>query len=373
MFSLDPEVAHLNNGSFGAVPRQVQRAQDLLRAEMDRNPMRFFTRGLPARIADARRQVADFLGAAPGLTALLPNVTAATSVALGTIDLGPGEEVLVTDHGYAAVTSACARRCREAGATLTEVSIPFAATDDEVTAAMLGAVGPRTRLAVVDHVTSHTARTLPVRRLCAELARAGVAVLVDAAHAPGMLPEPVAGTGADFWIGNLHKWAFSPRSVAALVVAPRWRSSVRPLALSYEDSMGFPAAVEWQGTLDYTALLAAPAGLAMLAELGLPAMRRHNSALAAYGQRVVAEALDLDPAGLPGEEALAMRVIPLPVAAAPDEASAVALRERIADELRCEVALNFWRGRPLLRLSAQVYNDEADFDRLAAGLPGLLR
>jgi isopenicillin-N epimerase len=193
-------------------------------------------------------------------------------------------------------------------------------------------------------------------------------VFVDAAHAPGLLDTPVAEIGADFWLGNLHKWAYAPRGTALLAVAPAWRDRVRPLVVSWQQPKGFPANVEVAGARDYTSWLAAPAGLYVLRTLGIEAVLAHNVALAAYGQRVVADALGVEPV----ESGLPMSVVPLPRGVAADPESATALRKQISDELATEVAVNAWRGQGLLRLSAQVYNRPEEYEKLAGALPGLL-
>jgi isopenicillin-N epimerase len=369
-FSLDPAVVYLNHGSFGAVPVSVQRAQQRLRDEVEANPLRFYAVGLTDRIAHTRRHLATFLGADPDGSALVGNASTGAALVLGSLDLRTGDEIVTTEHGYGAVRQAVEAACARTGAVHRTAPLALTATDDEIVAAVTGAAAGRTRLVIVDQITSPTARLFPVARIVAELRRAGVPVLVDAAHVPGQLPVNVADLGADFWVGNLHKWAYAPRGTALFAVAPEWRERIRPLVVSWEQETGFPARVESQGTLDYTPWLAAPTGLFTLRTLGLKAVRAHNADLAAYGQRVVAAALKVDaPAGAPG---LAMRIVPLPPGLATDPPAATALRQRIADELGCEVAVNAFRGRGLLRLSAQVYNRAEEYDRLAERLPAFL-
>jgi isopenicillin-N epimerase len=375
LFSLDPAVSYLNHGSFGAVPIGVQRAQQRVRDEADANPMRFFAQGLLDRIIHTRRHVAAFLGADPDGTALVTNATAGIAVALQSVRLGPGDEVLLTDHAYGAVTLAVRRQCRRAGATARTVAMPSGASDAEIVSRIRGALRPgRTKLLIVEQVTSPTTRVLPVQAVVAAAREHDIAVLVDAAHAPGMLPVSVAAIGADFWVGNLHKWAFSPRGTAVLSVAPGWRRRIEPLAVSWEQESGFPLSVEWQGCLDYSPWLAAPAGLFTLRTLGVDTVRTHNAALAAYAQRVVGDALSVPPADRPepGDAAVSMRILPLPAGLATTIAEASALRQHIADKLSAEVAVNAWGGRGWLRLSAQVYNRPDEYERLAEHLPALL-
>ena len=239
----------------------------------------------------------------------------------------------------------------------------------------------RTRLAIIDHVASATAKLFPVDDIVAALHERDVAVLVDAAHSPGMLDLDVSATGADFWLGNLHKWAFAPRPTALLSVAPEHRAAMRPLVVSWEQEAGFPAAQEFAGTLDYTAWLAAPAGVHVLRTLGPDRVRAHNGELAQAGQQLVARAittratadplLELALEGRLGSAAVSMRIVPPPPTVT-DLASIMELRRRLAVEHRIEVAISEFTGnRHLLRISAQVYNELEDYERLAAALRAL--
>ncbi|GAA2544719.1 aminotransferase class V-fold PLP-dependent enzyme [Winogradskya consettensis] len=376
LFSLDPGIAYLNHGSFGAVPIGVQRAQQRLRDEVERNPMTFFgSTGLMDRIVHTRRHIAQFLGADPDGSALVPNATAGVSMALQTVRLQPADEVLLTDHGYGSNELAAKRQCRRDGATARTVPLPLAASDAEVVSRIKEALRPgRTKLLIVDQITSPTAKVLPVREIVAAAREHDIPVLVDAAHAPGTSPLEVDSIGADFWVGNLHKWAFAPRGTALLSVAPQWRRRIEPLVVSWEQDEGFPVNVEFQGTLDYTAWLAAPTGLFTMRTLGVETIRRHNAELASYGQRVVGAALGLAPTDLPdpGAPEAAMRILPLPAGVATTKPEATALRQHIADKLAIEVGMNAWGGRCWLRLSAQIYNRAEEYDRLAERLPGLL-
>ncbi|MEV4120318.1 aminotransferase class V-fold PLP-dependent enzyme [Micromonospora sp. NPDC049645] len=375
LFSLDPAVSHLNHGSFGAVPIGVQRAQQRLRDEMEGNPLRFFTQGLVDRIAHTRRHLAGFLGADPDGSALVGNTTTGVAVVLQSVGLRAGDEVLSTDHGYGAVSLSIQRECRRTGAVSRVLPIPLAAGDEEIVQTVRAGLRPgRTKLLVVDQLTSATARLFPIAAIVGAAREHGVPVLVDAAHAPGMLSTPVTGIGADFWVGNLHKWAYAPRGTALLAVAPQWRDRIEPLVVSWEQDAGFPARIEWQATLDYTPWLAAPAGLFTMRSLGVDRVRAHNAALAAYGQRVVGDALGVPPADLPdpGGPEVSLRIIPLPAGVGTTIDAARALQTRIGERLATEVAVMSWNGRGWLRLTGQVYNAAGEYERLAARLPALL-
>jgi isopenicillin-N epimerase len=373
LWSLEDDVAHLNHGSYGAVPLRVQRHQAQLREQMEANPVRWF-RHLTEAIARAREALAGFLGADPEGTALVVNASAGVSTVLASLAgrLGPGGEVLLTDHCYGAVALAIARAARTSGASVVVADVPAGAPAGEVLEAVLGAVTERTRLAVLDHITSPTARLFPVALLVEGLHQAGVPVLVDGAHAPGQVPVSVNALGADFWVGNFHKWACAPRGTAALVVSPPWREAVRTLVVSWGELDGFPSAFDRAGTADLTSWLAAPLALELLAGLGWDRVRTHNSTLAAYGQEVVAEALGIPGGGLWADPGLSMRVVPLPSGVATNEEAARSLAQQVSERLGAEVAITAWRGRGLLRLSAHAYNSPADYERLATGLHLLL-
>jgi isopenicillin-N epimerase len=375
LFSLDPGVSYLNHGTLGAVPVGVQRVQQRLRDEIEANPIKFYGQGLLDRVIHTRRHLAAFLGADPDGSALMQNTTAAVSLVLQSVRLESADEVLLTDHAYGAVALAARRRCRRVGATARTVALPPAGTAAEVVARIRSALRPgKTKLLIIDQVSSATAMIFPVREITAAAHEHDIPVLVDAAHVPGMLPVDVTSLGADFWVGNLHKWAFAPRGTALLAVAPQWRRQIEPLIVSWEQEGGFPLSVEYQGTLDYTPWLAAPAGLFTLRTLGWEAVRAHNAGLAEYGQRVVGAALGLAPADLPdpGSPDAPMRIVPLPGGLATTTPEAYALRLHIGEKLATEVAVNAWGGRGLLRLSAQVYNRPEEYDRLAERLPPLL-
>jgi isopenicillin-N epimerase len=337
---------------------------------MDANPMRFFAFDLEERIAHVRRHIAAFLGADPEGSALVDNATTGMAVVFNSLDLKPGDEIVTTSHGYGGVNVAVRDACRRTGALSRVVALPLAPEDGDVVRGVRAACSARTKLIIVDSITSPTARLLPAGRIAQVGREVGAAVLVDAAHAPGQLATPVGDIDADFWVGNLHKWAFAPRGTALLVVAPRWRDRIRPLVVSWEHEKGFPANVEFQGTRDCTSWLAGPSALFTLRTLGAERVREHNARLAAFGQHLVATAIGTTPP--PERSTLAMRVVPLPKGVATTLEAAIALRRRISDELSTELAIGPWEGRGLMRLSAQVYNRPEEYERLAAGLPKLL-
>jgi isopenicillin-N epimerase len=367
--TLQPGHAYLNHGGFGNSPRTVLLHQQQWQARMNANATRFFRRELAPGMATASRAVAEFLGAPAGdQVALVTNVTTATTIAVDSVPLAAGDEFLVTDHGYPTANWAVERRAREAGASVVTAQIPLTADASEIAEIVLGAVTPRTKVALIDHVTSSTARRFPIEELVPALQERGVIVIVDAAHAPGMVPIDLASLNPDYWGGNLHKWGYAPRSAGAFWAAPKWRATLRNPIVSWGEGGQFPVSLQEIGTHDPTSRLAAPNGIAFLRALGPERVREHNVKLAEYGQAALASALDIDPATLPGDAGVSMRLVPLPVAG--DDPRD--LQAEISDRLGVEVAVPQWNGRHLLRISANIYNAPAEYDRLAAGIRSVL-
>jgi isopenicillin-N epimerase len=370
-WDLDPDVAHLNHGSFGAVPRAVREAQDARRAEVERDPNRFFTRTLMPALDDAKQTAASFLRVDPGGLAFVPNATAGLAIALASVPLREGQEIVLTDHAYAAAVHAAEQASRRTGAVLAVVPLGLPASEEELIERVLAAVNERTAAVVVDRIASPTGMRLPVTDLCTALRARDVTTIIDAAHAPGTLAEGPGDLGPDMWVGTFHKWPCAPHGTAALWVTESWRPHVEPLAPSSEPPAVFPDNLAWQGTQDYSAWLTVPDALALLEGLGWERLRSHNRALARAGAAAVADALGTSVV-LPDGMFEAMALLGLPDGVATTRDGARALAARIASELAAEVAVVAWGGRGWLRLSAHAYNRPGEYEALAVGLRRLL-
>ena len=371
LWILDPEVAHCNHGAYGAVPGPVMVAQNEFRARMAVHPQRWFYRECPGLVTVARGEVARFVGAGPEEVALVSNVSAGVSAVVQSLTLEPGAEIVSTNHAYGAVATALDRLCARTGATRVVAEVPVHSTNEEITAIFAEHCSDRTGLVVVDQVTSPTARRFPIEAVAAVGHRFGAAVLVDGAHAPGMLPLDVPKYGADFWVGNLHKWACTPAGTGALWVAPQWREQMLPLVVSWAELDGFPLSFERIGTDDRTAWLAAPITLDLLGSLGWDRVRAHNEALVCWAQATVAEALGVPSSELHHDTGLSMAIVPLPPGRADTREQAQALQEHMV-ALGVEMAVGAWDGHGAIRLSAHVYTRPADYERMAAGVRDFL-
>jgi isopenicillin-N epimerase len=368
-FGLDPDVLHLNHGAFGVAPSAVRQAAAAWRERAERNPHRFNRVEVSGLIAAARERAAAFLGIDPSRAAWVRNVSEGVSAVLGSLALRPGDELVISTHGYGAVRKALGHHAARSGARVVEAAFPVGAADDEITAAYAAACSPRTRLAVIDRITSPTATVIPVATVAAAVARTGALTLVDAAHAPGQLDDDIAALGADHWIGNLHKWAYTPRGSAILWSRPG--ADITPGVLSWQLDDGYAAAFDYPGTWDYAGWLAAGDGLAYWESLGGWGAVAGLAALAAEGQRTVAEALGVTLDGLPAAPAPTMRLVPLPdgVLTAPGDSDS--FYEALSRK-GVEVAPVHFGGAGYLRIAAAPYNTADDYRRLAGTVRELL-
>lgn len=358
LWGLDPSVAFVNHGSFGATPLPVLEEQARWRARMEAQPFDFLYRRYSSYVDPARAAVASFLGADEAGVAFVPNATTGVATILHSLGLGPGDRVVATDHTYPAVEIAL----RSLGVDLVLVPVDVDAPD--IASLVLGAVDSSTRLVVVDAVTSVTALVLPFAEVVSGCRAAGVPCLVDAAHAPGLLPVDLRALDPDFWTGNLHKWCCAPKGAAVLYVRDEWRDRVHPLAPSHGWGQGFHAEFDWCGTHDPTAWLAAPAALDLLGSLGWDTVRAYCSALAAWAGGLAASAGGVSlpvPAQRQGQMVLLDSGMPTYDAA-------LACRDALWSSARVEVGATGWRGRGYLRLSTAPYSSSTDFVRLATAL-----
>jgi isopenicillin-N epimerase len=354
---------------------------------MEAEPVRFLGRELETRLDAARSAVAAFLRADADGLAFLPNATSAVATVLASIALRPGDEIVATDHEYNATLNAVRRAARAAGARVVIAPIPFPLHGPaDAVDGVIAAVTHRTRLALVSHVTSPTAVVLPVEDIVARLAERNVDVLVDGAHAPGMLPVDVDALRAAWYAADGHKWLCGPKGSAVLVARADRRSTFHPLVTSHgandprTDRSRFRLEFDWLGTSDPTPHLALPSAISWMGAVlpgGWSEVQASNHAGVVRARDRLADVLGVDPP-VPDAMLGSMAALPLPLDPA-DEARAEALQVALADEDRVEVPIGPWpvlaarrEGEParaiLLRASWQAYNETWELDRLVEAL-----
>jgi isopenicillin-N epimerase len=284
---------------------------------------------------------------------------------LRSLDFKAGDEIVATQFGYGGVTKAARYVARRAGATVRMADMPHPVQHpDAIVRAVEEALTARTRLVIVDHVTSETALVLPVREIADACRKRGVPVLVDGAHGPGAVPVDLGALGVDWYAANLHKWALTPRPCGFLWARDSRQTDLHPAVVTWGLDLGFTTEFDWGSTRDPSAFLAAPEGIAFLEQWGPGVVPSRNHALAwEAGQRLQA-AWETDAAAR--EDMIGcMITVPLPAAAGSTSDDAHALRDALLFEDKIEIQLHAFRSRLWVRLSAQIYNDIDDVDRLA--------
>ena len=369
LWGLRPDVAHLNHGAWGAAPIPALDRQTELRTELESDPVDFMLHTFDARLADARKPVGELLGANPDDLVFVPNATTGVQTVLSSLPWQRGDRVVHTDHVYAGIRNQLATLRQRHGIELAEVAvnIPDAALSEVADAVLAAVDAAPTTLLVIDAIASATAMRFPIEQIVAGARRRRVAVLVDGAHAPGQVEVNLTALGADWWVGNLHKWCCAPKGCAVLHVRRERQESLRPLVQSHGSN--FRTAFDWTGTADMTAWLAAPAALGVLESLGWDRVRAYQHALSSYGAQVVATAVGTEPV-LPDFAHASMALVDLGRDLSADEG--LQLQRDLFHRHQIQVGLTWWRGRAWVRLSAQVYNEAAEYDRLAEVLPGTL-
>ena len=376
---LDAAVTYLNHGTVGATPRAVLAAQQALQVEIERRPAQFMLRELasvrvgmprpePPRMRVAAAVVAEFLGARAEDLVFVENTTTGVNAVLRSLPLAPGDEILMTDLTYGGVANAARFVARQTGAVARAVEMPDPACGPAaVVEAVAAGIGERTRLAIVDHITAESALLLPLAEIAARCRARGVPVLADGAHAPGAIAVDIPALGVDWYVGNLHKWAWAPRSSGILWAPAERHADLHPTVISWGLDQGLTAEFDMLGTRDPTQHLAAPAALALMRELGVDAVRSYNHDLVWRAAHRLAERWGV-PFATPESMIGTMATLPLPQPLGSTREDAARLRDALLFEDAIEVQVHAWKGRLRVRVSAQIYNDIGDFDRLGAAI-----
>jgi isopenicillin-N epimerase len=379
LFLLDPEVTFLNHGSFGACPRPVFEAYQRWQLKLERQPVAFLdpNRGLSSWMREARVALAGVVGAEADDLVGLTNATVGLNIVAQSLDLKPGDEILTTDHEYAALEKTWAYVCRRSGAVVKVVKIPLPLTEEaQFTDALLAGMTDRTRVLFLSHITSATALVFPIERAVAEARRRGIWTVIDGAHTPGQIPLNLTALDADFYAGNCHKWMMAPKGSAFLHVRRELQGMMNPLVISHgwtlegrEGPFGgtpFVDMLEVQGTRDPSAWLTVPSAIDFA--------RQHDWAKVAaectqlvQGTAARVRALT----GLPGfssPEFCAPQMVAMSVTAC----DPLVLQRTLMAEYGIEIPCFKWQDHHIVRVSAQGYNSQAQMDRLVAALTGLL-
>lgn len=375
LFRLDPDICFLTHGTYGACPNEVFDVYQDWQARLERQPVAFMDfRHLGVRLQEARQALADELGARADDLVPVVNATAGLNIVARSLPLGPGDEILTTEHEYAALDKTWAFVAARTGAVIRRVTVPLPLSSDAAfTQAILDGMTGRTRVLFLSHVTSPTALLFPIERAVAAARTRGIWTVIDGAHAPGQIPLNLTALGADFYAGNCHKWMMAPKGSAFLHARPEVQALLSPAIISHgwtadgasPGPMGHPAfvdAFQFQGTRDHAAFLSVPAAIRFRRSHGWDGVAARCRDLAQETAARVARLTGLPAIAAP--EFCAPQMVAMPV---PD-CDTLATRDRMVGEFGIEVPAPRWNGRSFIRLSVQGYNTREETDRLCRAI-----
>lgn len=371
-FYFDESLTYLNHGAFGACPRPVMAAAQALREEVERQPSEFLVEKLMPHLRNSAETLGTYLGAKGEDIVFLDNASTAINAVLRSLVMFPGDDVLTTSQTYGAVMRTLEFVCDRADARLIPVHLDYPALGEEaIVETILDSITTRTRLLVIDHVTSKTATVLPIAEIASECADRGIPVLVDGAHGPGMLDLNIEKLGVTWYAGNCHKWLGAPRGAAFLWTVPERQPYVRPTTISHFVSDGYLPAFDWPGTKDFTPSLMIGEALAYRSRYGEERLRTHCRDLTIAAGHQAAEALGSN-IGVPDGMTGTMTTVRLPASFGPPKPeTATEIRRRLREEFGVEVDIQAFEKALWMRLSLYVYNDLSDVERLTDALKAL--
>jgi isopenicillin-N epimerase len=373
-WKLRADTIYLNHGSFGPPPVVVQQARESWQRQLDEQPMDFFVRRMESELRGAREKLAAFVGTKADNLVLVDNATYAINVVARSFKLAAGDEVLLTDHEYGAVKRIWQRACDEAGANLRIAKLPLPMESPaQVVDAIASALGPRTRLLVVSHITSPTAITLPVAEICAAAKAANVSTCIDGPHAIAQVPVEIDALGCDFYAASCHKWLSAPLGSGFLLAAPHWHQRIAPPVLSWgkqdtqRGKQSWQDEFDWLGTRDPAACLAIPTAIEFLQSVGLDAFRQRTHFLAQYAREELQALANLTPIVPDSPDwYVSMAHVPLP----PGESRP--LQRALWEQYKIEVPIISFADQRWVRVSCHLYTQRSDIDALAGALRRLL-
>jgi isopenicillin-N epimerase len=365
LFGLDENIAHLNHGSYGATPREILAVQRAYQDEMELEPSGFMQTRFPALLRHSAGALAGYINANADQIALVDNATNGVNAVLGSIPLAHGDEILITDQTYGAVRNTVNQACARSGAQVVTVDLPFPdPTDASIMAAFASGLSERTKLVIIDHVTSPTALILPVAEMATEARKTDAFILIDGAHAPGMAPLDLGAIDCDFYVGNCHKWLCAPKGAAFLWTTRTYLDEMHPTTISHGHRQGYLAEFDWTGTRDASAQFVIPDALAFLDRLGAADIIAHNHELATSAASMLAETWGTR-VGASERHTGSMAMIELPINGMATKDGGLEIRAALLERHKVQVPVMAVAGRYWTRISAHIYNEIGDYERLA--------
>ncbi len=375
LFLLRPDVIFLNHGSFGATPIPVFERYQYWQRELERQPIEFLGRKAKDLLLQSRQILAEYLHTQAGNLVYVTNATTGLNIIARSLNLYQHDEVLSTDHEYGALDRTWRFLAQKRGFKYINQPINLPVENpDQIIADLFAGISTRTKVIFISHITSPTAIIFPVEAVCRLARQKGILTVVDGAHAPGQIDLNLEEIGADFYVGNLHKWLCAPKGSAFIYARPEVQHLIEPLIVSWgweSETPGeslFVDYLEWSGTRDISAFLTVPDAIQFQRQLGWEQLRIACHHLASVTRQVIVQ-ITGEPPLYPDDLQwyVQMGSVPLPEGVDP-----LMLQRRLYEEFKIEIPVTHWRNRYMIRFSLQIYNDETDIHALNKALSVIL-
>lgn len=375
LFLLDPEIAFLNHGSFGAVPGPVFERYQEIQREFESNPVLYHGRRFNELMRGAREELGRYVNADPLDLVFVTNATVGVNIVTRSLKLDETCVVLTTDHEYGACDRMWEQLRRESRFTIERVVLPVPViSHEDVVQRIVAGFRPETSVLFISHITSPTALTLPIAEICREARSRGIITVVDGAHAIGQIPLDLQEIDPDYYTSNLHKWLCAPKGSAFLYARRDMQERLEPLVTSWgyepvsEYDSRFIGHHEYRGTREVAAALTTKAAVEFQEEYNWPERRKEAHALVLKAREQLADRFGFEPIVPLDTPDPSAWLAQMSSHLLPETLDGFAFKERLYDEHRVEIPVFDWNGRQTLRLSVQAYNTDGEIDRLMAAI-----
>jgi isopenicillin-N epimerase len=377
-FLLDPDIIFLNHGSFGATPREVFDVYQDWQRRLEAHPVKFIARDLFGHFKETRETLGAYLNTDADDLVLVPNATFGVNIVARSLKLEAGDEILMSDHEYGACYNAWLLNTQGTGVKIAEQEIPLPIqSPEDVLEEFWKGVNERTKLIFLSQITSATAICFPVKEICKRARQAGILTLIDGAHAPGQVDLDLTEIGADFYVGNCHKWMLSAKGAGFLHVQKEHQNLLEPLVVSwgwgenspYTTGSRFLDNLEWWGTKDPAAHLSVGVAIKFLEKNDWHTVRTYSHQLVTEALQKIQQITGLPPIYPSDHQNYYNQMA---IASLPLGDNTVGFQEALYAQYKIEIPIIRWKERSFVRVSIQAYNTPEDVDRLAEGIANLL-